>query len=612
MTRGFQYVLMWLGASIAALVVALAPVMAAVTSGQYVPVGPDSFYHARRILDTVADLANFFQFDTFTHVPEGNLVTWPWAYDFVMSLIVRAGLALHLSDNPLGILVHLPAFAFPIAILLMLSICRSLNLSTPATMLALLATAFFPLNQSLYSLGNIDHHFAEHLFVLGTLATTLRWLRAPESRARAITAGVVFGLASGVHTAEFALQIPLLATLFLMWLRRQALPRHAPAFALALFVAQLLIALPSLPLQRGGFDYYTLSWFQVYIAACTGTVVVLLARLPVSARHFALLAVTAAVLAVPTIPQVLHARDFFTNSIAGMDDISEVRSILGLWSSMHSFEYVASLYSWTVALLPLTLALCLWRFWRAREPAELHFWLAALAGIAMLVSQVRLQYFGSFALYLPWLVLLSEWSRARPRFALLSAGACAALLVALYFPAMKSMVFAKQILAGDPNYAVTRPLYEPMARECARHPGLMLADPDDGHYIRFHSKCSVIANNFLVTAQDVDKVREELRLLRLPARELAAAAPEVEYVYVRNATLFFTDTAGKLLFAPGEYPESPNMRLVRELLDARPDTLPPGFRMIYEMTPKPGDPPFARLFAIERAAANPLPKPLQP
>jgi len=269
---------------------------------------------------------------------------------------------------------------------------------------------------------------------------------------------------------------------------------------------------------------------------------------------------------------------------------------------MHSFAYVASLYTWIIVVLPLTLALCLWRAWRARAAAELHFWVAALAGIAMLASQVRLQYFGSFALYLPWLLLLSEWSRARPRFALLSSGACALLLFALYFPAMKSLVFARQILAGDPNYAVTRPLYQPMARECARHPGLMLANPYDGHYIRFHSDCSVIANNFLVTAQDVAKTLEEQRLLRLPARALAAAAPQVEYVYVRNDTMFFTSPNGMLMFAPGEYPEDPNYPLVRELLDAHLDALPPGFRMIFEMTPKPGDPPFARLFVIERPA----------
>ena len=127
MTQGFKYTLLWLGASLAALIVALAPVMAAVNNGEYVPVGPDSFYHARRILDTVADFSSFFQFDTFTHLPEGNLVTWPWAYDFTMSLIVRAVLALHLSDNPLAILVHLPPVAYPLARLRMHSVCRSLN-----------------------------------------------------------------------------------------------------------------------------------------------------------------------------------------------------------------------------------------------------------------------------------------------------------------------------------------------------------------------------------------------------------------------------------------------------------------------------------------------------
>src|SRR4051812_26010941 len=173
MTQGFKSTMIWLCASIGALIVALAPVTAAFSDGQYVPIGPDGFYHARRILDAVADPSTFFQFDTHTHFPDGNLVTWPWAYDYVISLIVRAALWLHLSKDPMAVLVHVPPLAFPLAIALMVSICRSLQLSLPSTALAVLATAMFPLSQSLYAIGNIDHHYAEHLFVLGTLAATL-------------------------------------------------------------------------------------------------------------------------------------------------------------------------------------------------------------------------------------------------------------------------------------------------------------------------------------------------------------------------------------------------------------------------------------------------------
>jgi len=602
MTQGFKITLLWLGASLGALVLALAPVSASFFNGEYLPIGPDGFYHARRILDAVANPSDFFQFDPMTHVPDGNLITWPWAYDYFMSLIVRGVLALGLASDPMAVLVHIPPLAFPLAILLMLGICRSLQLNTAATALALLATAFFPLSQSLYALGNIDHHFAEHLFVLGTLAVSLRWLRDPGSRARAIVAGMVFGLATGVHTAMFVLQLPLLFTLFILWTRRQPLPTHGAWFAATLLAAQLLIALPSLPLQRGAFDYYTLSWFQVYIAACTGVVVVLLGRLPRDARGIAVLAALALVLLFPTVRQVLYARDFFTNAIAGMDGISEVRSMFELWRSMRSFAYVASLYTWLLVLLPLTALWCAWRLLRAREPVELHFWIVSVAGLVLLVFQVRLQYFGSFALYLPWLVALSEWSRSRPRFAPAAAAAGALVLAIAYFPGLRTAVFAPQILSGDANYAATRTLYQPLAEACERQPGVVLANPLDGHYIRYHSKCKVIANNFLVTPDDVRKTADELRLLQLPARELPTAAPSIEYVFVRSVTIFFVDTSGRLEFAPGEYAERPNYPLVRELLSADVATLPPSYRLIRELRASPEAPAYARLFAIERGA----------
>jgi hypothetical protein len=43
--------------------------------GHYVPVGEDSFYHARRILDAIA--GNFYEFDPRIHAPEGGWLTWP-------------------------------------------------------------------------------------------------------------------------------------------------------------------------------------------------------------------------------------------------------------------------------------------------------------------------------------------------------------------------------------------------------------------------------------------------------------------------------------------------------------------------------------------------------
>jgi asparagine N-glycosylation enzyme membrane subunit Stt3 len=266
MTDGFRLTIAWLAASVVALAVALAPLSAAFVDGHYVPIGPDSFYHARRILDTVANPADFYQFDPRMHVPEGGLIIWPWAYDYVMSLLVRAGLALGFSNDALSVLVHIPVFAFPVCLALVAAICRQLRLSVIATFLAMLATAALPLNQGLYGIGNIDHHFAEHLFVLASLASGMAWLRKPESTRRAALVGMILGIAPGVHTALFILQLPLSAALAIAWLRKLPIPPTVRAYSIAQVIAALCVGLPSLALREGLFQFETLSWFQVYVA----------------------------------------------------------------------------------------------------------------------------------------------------------------------------------------------------------------------------------------------------------------------------------------------------------------------------------------------------------
>jgi asparagine N-glycosylation enzyme membrane subunit Stt3 len=61
---------------------------------EVLPVGNDSFYHARRILDTVADPASFYEFDPKIHAPEGSLLVWPWGYDYAMAWVVKAAQAI--------------------------------------------------------------------------------------------------------------------------------------------------------------------------------------------------------------------------------------------------------------------------------------------------------------------------------------------------------------------------------------------------------------------------------------------------------------------------------------------------------------------------------------
>src|SRR6185295_12476614 len=102
---------------------------------------------------------------------------------------------------------------------------------------------------------------------------------------------------------------------------------------------------------------------------------------------------------------------------------------------------------------------------------------------------------------------------------------------------------------------------------CAASPGVVLANPNDGHYLRYHTQCSVIANNFLVTKLQERKTREENDLLRLTSTQLATQAPPyVKYVYVRRDAIFAQDEHGSLLLLPHGDPNQPDLPLVEELL----------------------------------------------
>ena len=86
----------------------------------------------------------------------------------------------------------------------------------------------------------------------------------------AITLGCVLGSSVAIHNGLFILQIPIAVTLALFWLRGIPLPHRLQviAFGAALLATTLLVCIPSEPWQRGFFEFYTLSWFHFYIAAC--------------------------------------------------------------------------------------------------------------------------------------------------------------------------------------------------------------------------------------------------------------------------------------------------------------------------------------------------------
>jgi len=590
----------WLVVSALAVFSCSLMLSAATWNGENLPVGNDSFYHARRILDTVRDLAGFYEFDTKIHAPEGSLIPWPWGYDYAMALIVRGTMTLGLSTDPMAILIWIPAVAVVFSIALLIAIARQLGLSPSLTAFAAICMALAPTTQMLNGVGIIDHHYAEALFILATLAAGLAWLRQPDNPRRAIALGVTLGLAPAVQNGLFILQLPLLITMFVLWLQGRSAPaRAASIFAGTLLIATTLIVLPSLPFRMGRFEFYTLSWFHLYIAMCTAVTVVLLSRLTATRKGIITLLVVSAVLLIPILREVSIAAAFLAGTPKYLRLIGEMQPPFRALKIIGA-SGLSRYYSYLIWIVPLTALLCAYKAFKERSQPRLLFWITSLMGLALLLSQLRMHYFGGFAMYLPWLVLVQEYCERAQQQAKRAILLTALAMLLVYFPSLSHELVIPIPTANDTSFRETRPILESLKKACAKQPGTVLADGDLGHPIRYYTDCSTIANNFLLTPQHFQKVEEAVHLLSLSAEEFAEQAPDVEYVLVRPGQIA-QEADGSFTYSfPG-----PKSRLVQQLLFAHPNELPPEFVLIDEVRLADlDDAIYAKLYEIRRHAPS--------
>lgn len=597
--------LLWLAISAVAALSCALNLPASRIGTEYFPFGNDSFYHAARILETVRDPQGFFEFDARIHAPEGSLLVWPWGYDYGMAQLVSLVLATGLVPDPLIALLWIPVAAVAIGVALTMAVAHQLGLGRWGMTLAGLCMALSPGTQLLYSFGQIDHHYAEHICVLASLAAGLAWFRAPRVGS-GLALGAVFGGALGIHNALFILQVPFLATAMLLWLQGHRPDfRAVIAFALALVGSTLAMLIPSQPFQEGRFAFYMLSWFHLYVVCGTAVVVGLLTWLRPSRGSIVAMIGVGIVLIAPLINQISYARSFVDGSLGMLDQILEMRSPLQMVRD-GEFSAFIGFYTVLVLLAPVTVVLCATRLWRERTGHRLLFWLWCLFGLGLMTTQVRMHYFGAFALYLPWLVIVYEWATRsvehRKRVLLLTS---LALLLA-YAPVIRHELIAPAPYAADQSFLSLYPVFAPLREACEEDPGVVLADTNAGHYIRYFSKCSVIANNFLLTAQQFQKADEVGRLFSLQADQLASQAPFVKYVLVRAGKI---TPKGNGKFDYSFFGRRPP-GLVRTLLLGKAADIPPEFKLLYEVSVERRDPieartrqvPYAKLFMLERAA----------
>ena len=585
--------LLWLVGGTIAFLLALNWLPIVFLDGELIPAGPDAFYHARRILDTVEHPGGFYQFDPRIHAPEGSWLVWPWGFDFAAAWFVKAVLAVTDRWSAQTVLAYLPPLAVYVNVFLIVWLTAQLRLHTSLRLLSVLCFAVSPLTQLMHAVGRIDHHFAEYTVVLLALNAGVAYAARPASRARGALLGFVLGLAVAFHSNLFVLQLPLVAWALVSWWRRIDIDRSTLTIvAMALLVGAAIAVVPSAPFRNGEFAFHTLSWFHFYVAGLSAFALCFCAFVPPSPRTAIVFAVVSAVLCVPLQYDVLVAYRYLDLELPSLENIREIKSPFrpgeaGGFGWRASTEYFSALLWW----VPIALVVLLWQLVRSRDSGVLYFALFSLMGGALLAMQFRFHFFVSHLIFLgPALVaqpLLDRFPGRRTTVLI----AAAIVAVVAYLPAVPRL-FTLDEPSLVPEYVLLRPLWSVLNAACERAPGVVLASHRYGHFVRYHSECSVIGNPFLLTPLQARKIAEGIRLFESSADKVRDEAPWIRYVLVSFA------------YDPSVFDEGKPPRLIEELLlKDSPAGPPAGYRLIgqaFETTAEGRKIPVGRLFEIMR------------
>lgn len=594
----------WAIASALAIAFATLPLDSVLVNGEYLPFANDSFYHARRILDAAIGERGFYQFDTSMHVPEGSWVSWSWGYDFLLAMALKIGLLISPGMDPMKFLVYVPVAWVVVNTGLVVAVGRTLRLSNVNLAMIALGFALLPLTQKLHGVGRIDHHFIELTFVLLLTLLSLRWVQQP-SRQRAVACGLALGIAPMFHHALFVLQLPVLVSLSVLWMRNLApSPQQLRVAALALVLATAAILLPSGPFRDGQFSLATLSWFHAWVALATGGVMCFLAWRPYHLRQLGWLAALSALLAVPLLGEVLLGARFLSGGLFQSTAILEITSPLEMLLGNWGFGSTIGLYSGLLLLAPVVLLLLAWRSAVSREASELTYGVFAVFGLSLLLLQFRLNYFGIAFLLTGPFFLLAKVQQARGWPARFVAVGALIVLVLSFRPALSSGLLERYPAGGDHLYATVRPLLDSLHAECEKEPLTVITANQFGHYVRFHTDCSVIANNFLITPQHFSKVEQVNSLFHLSPQALRSKIGQPVYLlaYLGNA---FEMRGGRVVMRDMRTIRERNPALLADLFFE--PVVPAGYTLINEVlldaevSPRPV---LARLYRVEPIQKN--------
>jgi hypothetical protein len=192
--------------------------------------------------------------------------------------------------------------------------------------------------------------------------------------------------------------------------------------------------------------------------------------------------------------------------------------------------------------------------------------------------------------------MLEEWRKKRDISVLAAAAASLMILAVAFQPPLKNRLFHTYPPGLSKHYAATRMLFPSLAESCSKQQGSVLSHNDDGHYIRYHTDCSVMTNNFLLTPLHERKILEANRLLRMSPEQLLRDAPHINYVFVRMYEIFESGPNGVQPTALSTVMSRNPPLFVALTFD---DDIPANFRLIDEVRVEDArDFAYARVFQI--------------
>lgn len=578
MTNNFKFTLVWLIGGTIAVLFSLEFLTGASLGDKYVPMGPDSFYHAQRIVPTVVNTSAFYEYDYDSYVPEGAWVSWPWAYDYMLAMVTRVVMKISGITDPLAVLTYIPVSWVYVNMALLLGIGIALGLRTFHLFVLSMCFAFSYLTQYVHGAGRFDHHFMEYTAVLATLLTTLVWLKKPQSTYRAVFLGMALGLSPGIQNGLFILYFPVILSFFILWIRGK-FPRTRSVYILCatILTSTIILLAPSEPFKNFFFTYYLLSWFHLHVAICSIFIILYFKHVNFSRQNILLFIFVFLILAYPLLNNIVSGMGFVTGEMKGLDKISEARSAFGLSSGASlPWKFNWKMYTLLIYLAPISIAWAAYLIYKNKDNTLLTFGVFTIFGLVMLSMQLRLNYYGSFALYLPLLLFINRMRNLTVRKTVIVNTLLISFLLVAYYPGVITLK-SERATGLNPGYIFKTKGYEKLANACENEPGVALVPLNDAHMVTYMTSCKVLANNMFINSKQADLRQDVINYYRGTAKSLRENARNIKYVVVTMPPSLLTSSNDEEDEIWNNY-----LNLNRELL-WKVKQFPAGYKLIDEV-----------------------------